>query len=109
MPRKAEGSYITNCKNFGDIKGSSQVGGIAGGSRVKIENSYCLATALINDKAASEYDRLYGHKTSDSVKPANNSPIVGQIDTNNGNSDCGELVNCGLCNANGEAITDEQQ
>ena len=107
LPRKAANSYVTGCKNFGNVTGSAQVGGIAGASRVKVENSYCLETALINGKEAKTLT-LYGIKTSvgGSVRTAS---IVGQIDDKAGNSDCGELVNCGLCNANGEAITDEQQ
>lgn len=107
LPRKAANSYVTGCKNFGNVTGSAQVGGIAGASRVKVENSYCLETALINGKEAKTLT-LYGIKTSvgGSVRTAS---IVGQIDDKEGNSDCGELVNCGLCNANGEAITDEQQ
>ena len=82
-------------------------GGIVGASRVKVQNSYCLETALINGKEAKTLT-LYGIKTSvgGSVLTAS---VVGQIDDKAGNSDCGELVNCGLCNANGEAITDEQQ
>ena len=107
LPRKAANSYVTGCKNFGNVTGSAQVGGIAGASRVKVENSYCLETALINGKEAKTLT-LYGIKTSvgGSVRTAS---IVGQIDDKAGNSACGELVNCGLCNANGEAITDEQQ
>ncbi len=107
LPRKAANSYVTGCKNFGNVTGSAQVGGIAGASRVKVENSYCLETALINGKEAKTLT-LYGIKTSvgGSVRTAS---IVGQIDDKAGNSDCGELINCGLCNANGEAITDEQQ
>ena len=107
LPRKAANSYVTGCKNFGNVTGSAQVGGIAGASRVKVENSYCLETALINGKEAKTLT-LYGIKTSvgGSVRTAS---IVGQIDDKAGNSDCGELVNCGLCNANGEVITDEQQ
>ena len=107
LPRKAANSYVTGCKNFGNVTGSAQVGGIVGASRVKVQNSYCLETALINGKEAKTLT-LYGIKTSvgGSVRTAS---IVGQIDDKAGNSDCGELVNCGLCNANGEAITDEQQ
>ena len=107
LPRKAANSYVTGCKNFGNVTGSAQVGGIVGASRVKVQNSYCLETALINGKEAKTLT-LYGIKTSvgGSVLTAS---VVGQIDDKAGNSDCGELVNCGLCNANGEAITDEQQ
>ena len=107
LPRKAANSYVTGCKNFGNVTGSAQVGGIVGASRVKVQNSYCLETALINGKEAKTLT-LYGIKTSvgGSVLTAS---VVGQIDDKAGNSDCGELVNCGLCNANGEAITDKQQ
>lgn len=109
LPRKAEGSYVINCKNFGNVTGSAQVGGIAGATRVRIENSYCLETALINGKAASELT-IYGNKTSGGVSNGSVASIVGQIDDKgaNGTTDCG-IVSCGLCNANGEAITDEQQ
>ena len=102
LPRKAANSYIANCKNFGNVTGSAQVGGIAGASRVKVENSYCLETALINGEAASTLT-LYGIKTSVGGKIVTAS-IVGQIDDKNGTADCGELVNCGLCDASGNAI-----
>ena len=76
------------------------MGGIVGASRVKVQNSYCLETALINGKEAKTLT-LYGIKTSvgGSVLTAS---VVGQIDDKAGNSDCGELVNCGLCNAKGK-------
>lgn len=106
LPRKAANSYVTDCKNFGNVTASAQVGGVAGATRVKVQNSYCLETALINGKEAKTLT-LYGIKTSvgGSVVIAS---VVGQIDDKAGNADCGEFVNCGLCNANGEAITDEQ-
>lgn len=105
LPRKAEGSYVINCKNFGNVTGSAQVGGIAGATRVRIENSYCLETALINGKEAKTLT-LYGIKTSVGGTVVIAS-VVGQIDDRgaNGTTDCG-IVSCGLCNANGEAITE---
>lgn len=104
LPRKADKSYVTGCKNFGNVTGSAQVGGIAGATRVKVENSYCLETALINGKEAKTLT-LYGIKRSVGGKVVTAS-VVGQIDDKAGNPDCGELINCGLCNANGEAITE---
>lgn len=104
LPRKAANSYVANCKNFGNVTASAQVGGIAGASRVKVENSYCLETALINGEAASTLT-LYGIKTSVGGKIVTAS-IVGQIDDKNGTADCGELVNCGLCDASGNAISE---
>ena len=102
LPRKAANSYITGCKNFGNVTGSAQVGGIAGASRVRVENSYCLSTALINGTAANTLN-LYGIKTSVGGKVVTAS-IVGQIDDKNGNSDCGDLINCGLCDESGNPI-----
>ena len=104
LPRTAANSYITGCKNFGNVTGSAQVGGIAGATRVKVQNSYCLETALINGKEAKTLNP-YGNKTNGGGS-GSVAYIVGQIDNKTGNADCGELVNCGLCNANGEAITE---
>ena len=104
LPRNAANSYVTGCKNFGNVTGSAQVGGIAGATRVKVENSYCLETALINGNEAKTLT-LYGIKTSVGGKVVTAS-VVGQIDDKTGNSDCGELINCGLCDAKGVAITE---
>lgn len=104
LPRTAANSYVTGCKNFGNVTGSKQVGGIAGATRVKVENSYCLETALINGKEAKTLT-LYGIKTSVGGNVVTAS-VVGQIDDKTGNSDCGELINCGLCDAKGVAITE---
>lgn len=104
LPRKADGSYVANCKNFGNVTGSSQVGGICGATRVRVEYSYCLSTALINGKAASELG-LWGYKTSPASGSDVPASIVGQIDTGAGNADCGDLISCGLCDASGNLIT----
>lgn len=104
LPRTAANSYIIGCKNFGNVTGSAQVGGIAGATRVKVENSYCLETALINGKEAKTLNP-YGNKTNGGGS-GSVAYIVGQIDNKTGNSDCGELINCGLCNAKGVAITE---
>ena len=102
LPRTAAGSYVANCKNFGDVTGSAQVGGICGATRVKVENGYCLNTALINKKAASTLNP-YGNKTNGGGS-GSVAYIVGQIDNKNGNADCGELISCGLCDAQGNVI-----
>ena len=104
LPRTAANSYIIGCKNFGNVTGSAQVGGIAGATRVKVENSYCLETALINGKEAKSLNP-YGNKTNGGGS-GSVAYIVGQIDNKTGNSDCGELINCGLCDAKGVAITE---
>ena len=104
LPRTAANSYIIGCKNFGNVTGSAQVGGIAGATRVKVENSYCLETALINGKEAKTLNP-YGNKTNGGGS-GSVAYIVGQIDNKTGNSDCGELINCGLCDAKGVAITE---
>ena len=103
LPRKAANSYVANCKNFGNVTASAQVGGICGATRVRIEYSYCLSTALINGKEASTLG-LWGYKTSPASGSNVPSSIVGQIDTANGNADCGELISCGLCDAQGNVI-----
>lgn len=102
LPRTAKGAYIINCKNFGNVTGSAQVGGIAGGTRVRIESSYCLSTALINSKKASALNP-YGNKTNGGGN-GSVAYIVGQIDNKTGNSDCGDLINCGLCDESGNPI-----
>ena len=102
LPRTAAGSYVANCKNFGDVTGSAQVGGICGATRVKVENGYCLNTALINKKAASTLNP-YGNKTNGGGS-GSVAYIVGQIDNKTGNADCGELISCGLCDAQGNVI-----
>lgn len=102
LPRTAAGSCVANCKNFGDVTGSAQVGGICGATRVRVEYSYCLSTALINGKAASTLNP-YGNKTNGGGS-GSVAYIVGQIDNKTGNADCGELINCGLCDADGNVI-----
>ena len=102
LPRKAANSYVANCKNFGNVTASAQVGGICGATRVRVEYSYCLSTALINGKAASTLT-LYGVKTSVGGTVVSAS-VVGQIDDKTGNADCGELISCGLCDAQGNVI-----
>ena len=45
---------VSGCYNFGNINGGVQVGGIVGGSRDKIADSFTLSTALINGTAAAD-------------------------------------------------------
>ena len=85
---------ITGCYNFGNITGALQVGGIVGGNRMVVEDSYVLSTAKINGKAASEYN-LDGAA----------SPFVGAI-TGRLEGGVAKRTGGGLCDAKGVAITE---
>ena len=97
-------SVVKNCKNFGNVKGSSGVGGIAGGSRIRIETSYCYENALINGKAASSdtYGNI-GYKTSETTTTASIARIIGQLD-NKAYANADLDTASGLCDADGNPI-----
>lgn len=105
LPRVKTGSVIKNCKNFGNVKGLSGVGGIAGGSRIRIETSYCYENALINGKVASSdtYGNI-GYKTSETTATASIARIIGQLD-NKTNAEAELDTASGLCDADGNPIT----
>ena len=65
---------VSGCYNYGDISGAIQVGGIVGGSRDRIENSYTLSTAKINGSAA--IDLILDGKATTYI-----GAIVGRLET----------------------------
>ena len=84
---------VSGCYNYGDISGAIQVGGIVGGSRDRIENSYTLSTAKINGSAA--IDLILDGKATTYI-----GAIVGRLETSAAIRTAG-----GLCDADGNPIT----
>ena len=84
---------VSGCYNYGDISGAIQVGGIVGGSRDRIENSYTLSTAKINGSAAVDL-------ILDGEAAAYIGAIVGRLETTAAMRTAG-----GLCDADGNPIT----
>lgn len=53
-------SSIRNCINYGEVKGETYVGGIAGGNRGSITNCKVGPSAIINDKVPSTVKNISG-------------------------------------------------
>lgn len=67
-------SSVKDCINYGEVKGTKNVGGIAGGNRGSITNCKVSSTATINDKAPSSVKNISG----------TGGYILGANDTKNG-------------------------
>ena len=108
---KAEGSYIKNSYNFGNIAKYDStttvttVGGIIGDNTLKVENCYNYEKALVNG-----YSAIAGTVDLYPKTAGGHSNLKGAIcgllrATNLSNSDVG-FVNCGICDEEGNVIFD---
>ena len=92
MFRANASSVVSNCYNYGDVTGSIQVGGIVGGNRANIKDSYCYSEAKIKGTAAKDRE-LDG---SSGFIGAIAGRLEGTAATRTGG---------GLCDADGNPIT----
>lgn len=98
--RRNADSAVKNCYNYGNVMGTSSVGGIAGGCRGNAVNCYTLNTATVQGTAAGELPKV-GYQTSLSTDSAPGY-IIGQLDDRTGGK---QPVNCKLFKVvNDEAV-----
>mgnify|MGYP002558078156 FL=1 len=84
---------VSGCYNYGNINGGVQVGGIVGGSRDKIADSFTLATALINGTAAADL-------ALDGTATTFIGAVAGRLE-----GGAASRTNGGLCDENGVEVT----
>lgn len=84
---------VSGCYNFGNVSGGVQVGGIVGGSRDKIADSFTLATALINGTAAADL-------ALDGTATTFIGAVAGRLE-----GGAASRTNGGLCDENGVEVT----
>ena len=84
---------VSGCYNFGNINGGVQVGGIVGGSRDKIADSFTLSTALINGTAAADL-------ALDGTATTFIGAVAGRLE-----GGAASRTNGGLCDENGVEVT----
>lgn len=84
---------VSGCYNYGKVSGGVQVGGIVGGSRDKIADSFTLATALINGTAAADL-------ALDGTATTFIGAVAGRLE-----GGAASRTNGGLCDENGVEVT----
>lgn len=84
---------VSGCYNYGKVSGGVQVGGIVGGSRDKIADSFTLSTALINGTAAADL-------ALDGTATTFIGAVVGRLE-----GGAASRTNGGLCDENGVEVT----
>ncbi len=84
---------VSGCYNYGKVSGGVQVGGIVGGSRDKIADSFSLSTALINGTAAADL-------ALDGTATTFIGAVAGRLE-----GGAASRTNGGLCDENGVEVT----
>lgn len=84
---------VSGCYNYGKVSGGVQVGGIVGGSRDKIADSFTLSTALINGTAAADL-------ALDGTATTFIGAVAGRLE-----GGAASRTNGGLCDENGVEVT----
>lgn len=103
LMRKAEGSVVDGCKNYANVNGVANVGGLVGTNRAEVKNSYVLNTVTVSGTDAASYNYVGNYTGAGKLADvATIGGLIGQVDNNNSGKD---PENCAYIKADGTVIT----